>query len=218
MPVDQRLRCPPNWCATTWGEIEMTYSDTKTSLALTHGSGMSTSTGAAGSAPNGAGHHLGIRICKPLTWLAATAAAILLTAFSFPAFAQSTSGELTGTVFDPANAVVPNALVTATNESTGISSTVTTTSAGQYRFSNLLVGKYDLIVTASGFIKSELKGVDVALNQLVTANITLQVGQFKTTLEVSAEAAVIDTTTAQLQSTYTSEQLENLPMVSGGSG
>ena len=84
-----------------------------------------------------------------------------------------------------------------------MASTTTTTPAGQYRLSNLLVGKYDLTVTASGFTKFELKGVEVTLSQLVTANITLQVGQSKTALEVSAEAAVIDTTTAQLQYTYT---------------
>jgi hypothetical protein len=192
----------------------MTYSDTRTSLAP--GCSKSTSTVAARSALNGRGHQIGIRICKVLIPLAA--AAIVITALSFAAFAQSTSGAITGTVFDPANAVVPNASVTATNESTGVSSTVTTTSAGQYLFSNLLVGKYDLTVTANGFTKSELKGVDVTLNQLVTANITLQVGQLKTALEVSAEAAVIDTTTAQLQTTYSSEQLENLPMASSGSG
>src|SRR5580704_13660608 len=156
------------------------------------------------------------RTCRLLTRLAA--AAVAITALSFAAFAQSTSGELTGTIFDPANSVVPNASVTATNESTGISTTVTATSAGQYRFSNLLVGMYDLTVTASGFTKSELKGVEVTLSELVTANITLQVGQSTTTLEVSSEAAAIDTTTAQLQSTYTSLQLEILPLTSSGSG
>jgi hypothetical protein len=194
----------------------MTYSDITTSLALTPGCGLSTSTSAPWSTLNGTGHPIGIRICKLLTRLAD--AAMVLAALSFAAFAQSTSGELTGTVFDAANAVVPNASVTATNESTGISTTVTTTSAGQYRLSNLLVGKYDLTITASGFTKFELKGVDVTLSQLVTANITLQVGQFKTAVEVSAEAAVIDTTTAQLQSTYSSLQLEILPLASSGSG
>jgi hypothetical protein len=60
--------------------------------------------------------------------------------------------------------------------------------------------------------------VDVRLNQLSTANITLQVGTSTQTVEVSAEAAVIDTTTAQLQTTYTSEQMASLPMASSGSG
>jgi hypothetical protein len=142
----------------------------------------------------------------------------VLIALSVSTFAQTTSGDLTGTVFDPAGAIVPGASVTATNQATGIASTTTTTSAGQYRFSNLLVGMYDMTVTASGFTKSELKGLDIALNQSVTANVTLQVGQSTQTVEVSGEAAVIDTTTAQLQNTYTAEQLANLPMVSGGSG
>src|ERR1700722_16417160 len=183
MPADQRVRCPPNWRATK-GEMKMTYSDIRTSLAPTRGGGMTTSTGAVRAVLYGTGHHISRKL---LTRLAV--AAIVLTALSFAAFAQSTSGEITGTVFDAANAVVPNASVTATNESTGVATTVTTTSAGQYRFSNLLVGRYDLTVTANGFTRSELKGVDVTLSLLVTANITLQVGQFSTALEVSAEAA-----------------------------
>ena len=83
---------------------------------------------------------------------------MVFTALSFAAFAQSTSGELTGTVFDAANAVVPNASVTATNESTGIATTVTTTSTGQYRLSNLLVGKYDLISHGNRLHQVRAKG------------------------------------------------------------
>jgi len=162
----------------------------------------------------------GARRIKPLRMQKfinqASAAIMVLTALSVCGFAQTTSGELTGTVFDPAGAVVPGASVTATNEGTDFASTVTTTTSGQYRLSNLLVGKYDLTVTAAGFTKSELKGVDVNLSQLVTANITLQVGQSTQTVEVSAEAAVIDTTTAQLQNTYSEQQLASLPMASGG--
>ena len=144
--------------------------------------------------------------------------AVVLMALCVPSFAQTTSGQLTGTVFDPAGAVVPGASITATKQDTGVASTTTSTSAGEYRINNLLAGKYDLTVTASGFTKSELKGVDVTLNQVATANISLQVGQSTQTVEVSAEGAVIDTTTAQLQNTYTAEQLATLPMVSGGSG
>lgn len=146
------------------------------------------------------------------------AGAILLLALSVTSFGQTTSGELTGTVFDPAGAVVPNASVTATSESTGVASKTTSTDAGQYRINNLLVGKYDISVTAAGFTNSELKGVDVTLNQVATANITLTVGQSTQSVEVSGEAAVIDTTTSQLQNTYSTQQLENLSMTSSGSG
>ncbi len=146
------------------------------------------------------------------------AVAMVLLALGLPSFAQTTSGELTGTVYDATGAVVPNVMVTATNESTGVASTVTTTSSGQYRVGNLLVGKYDISATAAGFTKAEIKDVDVTLNQVATANISLSVGQSTQTVEVSGEAAVIDTTTAQLQNTYSAQQLESLPMTSGGSG
>jgi hypothetical protein len=146
------------------------------------------------------------------------AGAVVFMALGLSSFAQTTSGDLTGTVYDATGAVVPNAMVTATGESTGVASTTTTTSSGQYRVNNLLVGKYDVTVVAGGFTKSELKGVDVTLNQVATANVTLEVGQSTQTVEVSAEAAVIDTTTAQLQTTYSSEQMASLPLASGGSG
>src|SRR5665213_1123301 len=70
------------------------------------------------------------------------AGAVVFMALSLSSFAQTTSGDLTGTVYDATGAVVPNAMVTATGESTGVASTTTTTSSGQYRINNLLVGKY----------------------------------------------------------------------------
>lgn len=145
-------------------------------------------------------------------------ALLLIASICRPGFSQTTSGELTGSVFDPTGAIVPNATVTATNENTGVAATATTTSAGQYRINNLLVGKYDITVTAAGFTKAEVKDVDVTLNQVATANVTVEVGQSTQTVEVTSEAAVINTTTAQIQSTYSTQQLESLPMASNGSG
>ena len=144
--------------------------------------------------------------------------AMVLMALSAPIFAQTTSGNLTGTVFDATGSGVPDATVTATNEATGVVSEATTTSSGQYRINNLLVGKYDISVNASGFSKAELKSVDVTLNQLSTANVTLQIGQASQSVEVSAESAVIDTSTAQLQTTYNAQQLGSLGLTSTGSG
>ena len=146
------------------------------------------------------------------------AGVMVLMSLCLASFAQTTSGDLTGTVFDATGAVVPNTMVTATNEATGVATSTTSTGAGQYRINNLLAGKYDLTFTAPGFIKSELKAVDVALNQSVTANISLAVGQSTQVVEVSGQPTSIDTTTAQIQNTYTSQQLENLSMASSGSG
>ncbi len=132
--------------------------------------------------------------------------------------AQSVTGEIVGTVYDTSGSVVANASVVAINSQTGVQASATTSTAGQYRLGNLAVGTYDLKVSAPGFNVSQLKGLAVALNTTSTSNITLQVGESKTIVEVSATAATIDTTTAQVGSTFESRQLADLPTTSSGSG
>ena len=133
-------------------------------------------------------------------------------------FGQTTSGNIVGSVFDPTGAVVPGAQVTATNTQTGVVTPTTTSSTGEYRFSNLLVGTYNISVEAGGFVKKELTNVSVELNATVTANATLGIAQASTSVEVSTTAVAIDTTTAQIQSTFETKELADLPMASTGSG
>jgi hypothetical protein len=132
--------------------------------------------------------------------------------------AQSTSGELAGTITDATGATVPGATVAAKNTATGVTATTITSSSGQYRLSNLPVGSYDLTVTASGFTRQEQKGLTVELNKIATKNLTLQVGEASTTVDVQEAATTIDTTTAQIQSTYDSKQLSDLPTATLGAG
>lgn len=132
--------------------------------------------------------------------------------------AQSVSGELVGTIYDPTGAAVPNASIVATNVATGVRSSVVSSSTGGYRLGNLPVGVYAVKVSATGFSGAELKGVQVNLNLQATANVTLQIGESKTIVEVSGSAVTIDTTTAQVQSTFESRQLADLPVTSSGNG
>lgn len=132
--------------------------------------------------------------------------------------AQSVSGELVGTIYDSTGATIPNATVTATNVGTGVQTSTKSSATGQYRIPNLLVGKYDLTVTASGFNAAQLKQLDVRLNLTATANVTLQVGESKTVVEVTGSSVTIDTTTAQVGTTFESKQLADLPTASTGSG
>jgi hypothetical protein len=132
--------------------------------------------------------------------------------------AQSISGNLTGTVYDPSGATVANAKVTVRNEATGVENSTVSTSAGQYTVPNLPAGSYTITATAAGFTQAQLKGVSVALNQTVTSNIHLEVGQATQTVEVTASGATIDTTTAQVQNTFGTEQVSELPTASSGSG
>ncbi len=133
-------------------------------------------------------------------------------------YAQAVSGELVGTVYDTTGAAVPNASVTAKNTGTSVQTTTVTSSAGQYRLRNLATGTYDVTVTAPGFSAAQVKALNVNLNVTATANVTLQVGESKTIVEVSGAAVTIDTTTAQVQTTFNARDLADLPTTSSGSG
>ncbi len=91
----------------------------------------------------------------------------LLAAGSNRAYGQAISGNLVGTVIDSSAAVVPNASVDATKLDTGASTTTTTNGTGAYRFENLPVGTYRIVVKSSGF-KTAVQQVDVVLNQTGT--------------------------------------------------
>ncbi|HTX40158.1 MAG TPA: carboxypeptidase regulatory-like domain-containing protein [Bryobacteraceae bacterium] len=153
---------------------------------------------------------------RRLPYIAVFLALLLLAAASL--FGQIVSGDLTGTVFDASGAAVPGASVTARNDATGIETNTKTGLIGEYRFPNLAVGTYTITVTAPGFTKAQLKGVEVQLNKVATANAKLDVGQSTSTVEVTAAAAAIDTTTAQVQTSFESRQLADLPNTSSGNG
>lgn len=144
------------------------------------------------------------------------AALTMVSAFSA---AQQTSGDLVGTIVDPTGASVPGATVVVTNEATGVATTTKSGAAGEYRASNLLPGRYDVTANAPGFQQSELKGISVELNKTSTSNVKLGIGTSQS-VEVSAEAgAVLDTTSTNLTTTFSNEELGTLPTASiGGAG
>ena len=132
--------------------------------------------------------------------------------------AQLTSGDLVGTVMDASGAAVPGATVEAVEESTRVSATQTAGSNGQYRFTNLHIGRYDLTVTAPGFTTAGVKGVSIDLNKTSTENVTLGIGAVATTIDVSDAAQTIDTTTAQIQTNFNSKLASDLPITGSALG
>ncbi len=131
------------------------------------------------------------------------------------AYGQAISGSLVGTVVDSSSAVLTNATVEATNVGTGATATTQTNATGGYRFENLPVGTYRVSVKASGF-RTVLQQVDVVLNQTGTLNVTLTPGAASETIEVSGVASVIDTTSAQLASSYNERFSQDLGITSAG--
>ncbi len=155
------------------------------------------------------------------TKLAAKSGALFAIALSLldgPVRAQLTSGDLVGSVVDSSGAAVPGATVEAVEESTLVRAVQLTGANGQYRFTNLHIGKYDLAVTASGFSSAAIKGVGVELNKTSTQNLVIAPGQVSTTVDVSDAAQTIDTTTAQIQTNFSQKLAADLPIASNTAG
>ena len=139
-------------------------------------------------------------------------------AFTNQVQAQIISGDLVGTVLDKTGAVVPNAAVVAVNSDTGVKYTTQSNASGEYRFNNLPVGTYNVSASSASFSTTTINGFKVELNRTSTLPINLEVKGEVTTVEVSGIAQTLDTTTAQLSSTYESSQIADLPSTPNGSG
>jgi Carboxypeptidase regulatory-like domain len=133
------------------------------------------------------------------------------------AFGQAIDGAVVGTIVDTQGAVLVGVEVIATNVATNVTASSTTGSSGQYRFDHLLAGTYKISAKITGF-KSMTEQVDVELNKTTTRNLTLTPGATSETIEVSGTPPTIDTTTSQLQTTYESQILQDLPSATIGSG
>lgn len=132
--------------------------------------------------------------------------------------AQIISGDLVGTILDKTGAVVPSAAVEAVNSETGVKYTTKANGGGEYRFNNLPVGTYNVSASSTNFATTTINGFTVELNKTSTLQITLEIKGAVTTLEVSGVAPALDTTTAQLSSTFEERQIADLPSAPNGSG
>src|SRR6267143_6597906 len=120
--------------------------------------------------------------------------AALVLVVPIPAAAQRITGTLRGQVFDPTGAAVPNVQVTATNQETGVSVKITTTSAGTYSFPSLIPGLYKVEVEAKGFKNFLKTGIGVIANQDNVADARMDLGVATEVVEVSGGSAAIQTT------------------------
>src|SRR5271170_7215923 len=96
--------------------------------------------------------------------------------FAFTAFAQSDRGTITGTVSDPAGAVVAGAAIEARNVATGAVYPVATSNTGNYTIAQLPAGAYDVTVTVMGFKKFIRAGLTVEVAGTIRVDAALEVG------------------------------------------
>lgn len=138
-------------------------------------------------------------------------ALVLLLLVSACAWAQSITGALSGTVTDPSGAAIPKASVLLRHAATGAERSSESNEAGRFFFGSLQPGAYTLAIEAPGFRRLERTNVNVPAAETVSLNdLTLSVGQVTDSVQVEAQAAVVQSQTAERAGVLTGSQVENL--------
>lgn len=153
---------------------------------------------------------VGFRVLKG----AAAAAAFLLatTLGVTPAHAQLTTGGVRGTVGDQTGAALPGATITATSVANGRTRTAVASGVGDFRIDLMEPGVYVVGVALDGFRPQEFPDIRVQQGGVVTLNFNLNVAGASETVEVLADAPLIDLTQNQLRTQVDSQTMEDLPI------
>src|SRR5437867_7789941 len=134
---------------------------------------------------------------------------------STPLFSQSSNGTISGTVADATAAVVPGLTVTATNNATGVVTTVLSNDAGVYNFASLLAGVYTIKAELPGFQTQTYTNVQLAHAAQVRLNFSLQVATQAQAVEVTITAdTLLATSSSSVGNVLPERQVRDLPLVS----
>jgi len=126
-----------------------------------------------------------------------------------------TTAAILGQVTDSSNAALPGATVTVTNHDTGLKRSAQTDGEGRFNFPQLLPGTYVVQATAQGFDLQKIENVFAGLGQKQTVNLTLRVAESKQSVEVNAEASILNPSNANTSTTLNAPALESLPNPGG---
>ena len=142
------------------------------------------------------------------------ALALLLILSSRTAQAQYDTGTLVGVVHDATGAVIPGVSISVVNKATGAVFTATSSSAGEYEVPSLHTGLYKITAEHTGFSTAVADNITVSVGERQHIDLTLQVGQTATTVEVSDVALQLETESSQREQTVSGYQTAALPLVS----
>jgi Carboxypeptidase regulatory-like domain/TonB-dependent Receptor Plug Domain len=141
--------------------------------------------------------------------------ALALLSLAAAAFSQNIiTGDVAGVVTDTSGATVPGATVTLTSVDTNEARTLVTSSVGQYHFTFVKPGQYTISATSEG-LKSSIEKISVLVGQEQGINLTMSVQSTQETVEVTTQAAAIQTENANLASAYDQKQITELPFNGG---
>jgi hypothetical protein len=154
-----------------------------------------------------------------LRYIALFFAITLALALCIPSFGQVVKGSISGSVIDPQGAVVSGAQVKAKNAETGVGFATTSDSAGFYRFNLLPVGTYTVEITSPGFKTTTQSNVLVSAGRDTgLGSIKISVGETSTTVEVTGDAPLIETTQSQISSAFSGQTLNTFAGIQENQG
>jgi carboxypeptidase family protein len=126
--------------------------------------------------------------------------------------AQSTGGRIRGTILDPSGGAVAAAKVTLINQATNVTRDLQSGANGEYIFIEVPVGTYEITVTQTGFKKFVRKDITLNLNEVISVDITLQVGATTESIEVTGAPPVVDTSSTELGAIVNDRASTQLPL------
>jgi hypothetical protein len=129
-----------------------------------------------------------------------------------PQYAQVLYGSVVGKVQDQSGAAVARTPVSLTNPATGQNRETTADSEGRFSISNVVPGTYTLSVTAPGFRGYTKTGVEVTINTVTRADVSLEVGQVSETVSVAATAAALQTDKSDFHVELDQKAVANMPL------
>jgi hypothetical protein len=126
--------------------------------------------------------------------------------------AQGTGGRILGRIVDPSGAVLGKVRVTALNDATGVTHDAVTNDSGDYVFPDLPVGTYSVTFDLTGFKKAIRHAISLDVNQVITLNMTMQLGAAQEVVDVTSEAPLVDTSSTQLGAVVNNRSVNELPL------
>jgi len=146
------------------------------------------------------------RVSVPLVLLA------LVLGLQGTALAQTGAASITGLVTDPSGAATPGGTVTATNQATNVGYSAVSNEAGVYTITSVPVGTYVVKAVLSGFKTATTRAITVEAKQIARLDFKLDVGALEDTVEVTAQAPVLQTESATVGAVISGNTVQSLPL------
>jgi outer membrane receptor protein involved in Fe transport len=127
-------------------------------------------------------------------------------------YGQTEKAQLSGTITDKSNAAIPGANISVTNSGTGIKRTTQTNETGLYVVPFLDPGTYEIVIQKDGFRTLSRAGIKLDVAQIATITFVLEVGAVTETVDVKAQAPLLDSGTASLGQVIETKQFDELPL------